>query len=321
MKKGFVVSLMAALGWAGSMATAAQTQVNVEWAGQSLRDVVYKQVAGRELQMDIYFPSAQKPEMAPVIYFVHGGGWAAGNKEKFGQRNVLAVGRKLADAGFVCVSVDYRLCRAGGNVVMRDCVTDAMDGLRFLKKNAARYGIDSSRIVVFGESAGGHIAQMLTLAAPDGFKGDPALAGYRPQPLAGISWYGPTDFTDVNLFKTDLSDKDPNRFGDRITGGKGDYTTNPKAYEEMSPIFWIKKDAPPLLLMQGDTDATIPFAHAPHMKKRADEIGADVEMVIVKHAGHNWRKAGGEIQPGLKEIHQITADFALKQIQSAKRVK
>lgn len=87
------------------------------------------------------------------------------------------------------------------------------------------------------------------------------------------------------------------------------------AFEEMSPYFyfWIKKDSPPLLMMQGDTDATIPLPHAIHLKEKADRIGADVEMIIVKNAGHNWRKAGGDPEPGVKEIKGITAEYALRQ--------
>jgi acetyl esterase/lipase len=316
MKKIFIWMLAATVG--ASCLAKEKAEPQIDWDGPVVRDVLYKNVDGRQLGMDIYLPSGPKLEKAPVLYFVHGGGWAAGNKEKFGQANILGVGRQLSAKGFICVSVSYRLCRTGSSVVMRDCVTDVMDGLRFLKKNAAEYGIDPTRIVVFGESAGGQLVQMLTLADPDVFKGDKALASYKVQPLAGMSWYGPTDFTDVNLFKTDLSDKDPNRFGSRITGGKGDYATNPKAYEEMSSVFWIKKDSPPLLLMQGDTDATIPFAHAPRLKKRADQIGADVTMVTVKHAGHNWRKAGGNPEPGLEEIQRITVEYATKQIKSAK---
>ena len=79
----------------------------------------------------------------------------------------------------------------------------------------------------------------------------------------------------------------------------------------MSPYYWLKADSPPLLLLQGDTDATIPLGHAPHLKKKADEIGADVEMVIIRHAGHNWRKAGGDPEPGIGEIQRITSEFAI----------
>ncbi|VGO15454.1 Carboxylesterase NlhH [Pontiella desulfatans] len=285
----------------------------VLWDAQCFRDVIYKQVDGRKLTLDIYMPPGQPSAKAPVLYYVHGGGWAAGSKDKGGLPLMRPVFLQVAEKGFVCVSINYRLYKKTNGVLMRDCVTDAMDGLRFLKKNAVAYGLDPGRIVVWGDSAGGQLAQMLALADPKTFAGDEALVGYDAKPLAGISWYGPTDFTDVELFKTDLSDKDPDRFGFRITGKEGGFAEFPEAYKEMSPYYWIKKDSPPLLLMQGDADATIPYAHAPHLKKKADQIGAEVEVVVVEKAGHNWRKAGGDPEPGLEEIQRITADYAARQ--------
>ena len=174
-------------------------------------------------------------------------------KEKvLGIHFVLPVFQQLSERGFVCVSVSYRLWKKGRDVLMRDCVTDAMDGLRFLKKHADEYGIDPNRIVVFGDSAGGQIVQILNFTAPDGFPGDADLSAYGVRPVAGISWYGPSDFTNVDLFKTDFSDKDPDRFGARITGNAGGFAANRKAFEEMSSYFWIRKNSPPMLLMQGD---------------------------------------------------------------------
>jgi acetyl esterase/lipase len=288
------------------------------WDGESFLDVTYKQVEGRSIKMDIYMPPSGKPASAPVLYYVHGGGWAAGSKEKGGLPLMLPVFEQVAEKGFVCVSINYRLCKKNTGVLMRDCVTDAMDGLRFLKKNAVQYGLDPDRMVVWGDSAGGQLAQMLALADPKTFVGDEALAAYDVNPIAGISWYGPTDFTDVELFKTDLSDKNPNRFGERITGTSGGYAENPKAYEEMSPVYWIRKNSPPLFLLQGDTDATIPLPHALRLKEKADQIGADVELVIVKHAGHNWRRAGGDPEPGLEQIQRMTAEYAVRQVETSK---
>ncbi|MEP2775912.1 MAG: alpha/beta hydrolase [Luteolibacter sp.] len=302
-----------------SIASARQPVSEVPWEGESFLNVIYKQVDGRQIRMDIYLPPGEKSEAAaPVIYYVHGGGWAAGSKAKGGLPLMLPVFRQLAEKGFVCVSIDYRLYKPGNGVLMRDCVTDAVDGLRFLKKEAKQYGIDPDKIVVWGDSAGGQLAQMLALADPKTFPGDESLAEFDVQPIAGISWYGPTDFTDTKLFKVDSSDKEPDRFGSRITGTEGGYAENPKAYEEMSPYFWISKQSPPMLLIQGDKDTTIPLAHAPHLKEKADKIGADVTMMIVKNAGHNWRKVGGEIEPSLEEIQRITADFASRHIERSK---
>ena len=82
-----------------------------------------------------------------------------------------------------------------------------------------------------------------------------------------------------------------------------------RLYREMSPINYLKKDSPPLLMIQGDGDTTIPVKHAYYMQERAKEIGAPVEILIVKNSGHNWRKAGGEISPTREEIVARSAQF------------
>ena len=64
--------------------------------------------------------------------------------------------------------------------------------------------------------------------------------------------------------------------------------------------------------MAAENDETIPVAHAYHMKKQADDIGANVEIFIVKNAGHNWRKAGGKINPTAEVIVQETVGFINK---------
>ncbi|GAB5559030.1 MAG: hypothetical protein SynsKO_06770 [Synoicihabitans sp.] len=283
-----------------------------DWAGESFRDIVYKRVGSTELHLDVFLPSVKKMGSAPVIYFVHGGGWAAGSKEKFSSRLFLPVFEKLAEAGFVGVAVQYRLARKGRGVLMRDCVTDAMDGLRYLHRNADRLGIDPERVVVFGDSAGGQLIQMLNLAGPDEFKGDEALAPFEVRPLGAISWYGPTDFTDTALFETDFSDKNPDRFGDRIVGGGKSYADNPAAFEEMSPYYWIQSDSPPMLLIQGNRDATIPLAHAMHLQRKANQIGAKLETIIVENSGHNWRSAGEDPRPAVSEIQLRTVEYALQ---------
>ena len=162
---------------------------------------------------------------------------------------------------------------------------------------------------MFGDSAGGQLIQMLNLAGPDEFQGDAALAPFGVKPIGAVSWYGPTDFTDSTLFETDFSDKNPDRFGERIVGSGKSYADQPKAFEEMSPYYWIRPDSPPMLLIQGNRDSTIPLAHAIHLQEKANRIGADVESIIVENSGHNWRGVDGDIAPSREEIQQITVEY------------
>lgn len=207
------------------------------------------------------------------------------------------------------VSVDYRLCNKGGTVAMRDCVIDSKDALRYLAKNAEALGVDPERFYVMGDSAGGQIAQMLLLSSPASLVGDPQLAEASYRIIAGVSWYGPCDFEDPNLFNHDDRPDFRDRFGARIVITEVSAEEKLKLYREMSPVQYLSKDSPPLLMIQGDKDTTIPVKHAYYMKEKAEAASAPVEIMIIKNAGHNWRKVGTDIEPTADDIVARTVGF------------
>jgi acetyl esterase/lipase len=280
--------------------------------GTKKLNIKYKTTLEVDLYLDIYYPSKQSEKNGyPVLIYVHGGGWATGSKQNITKGLFKETFEKLVDHGFAVVSVNYRLTRHK-SVVMRDCVVDVMDAVRYLSKNNGILGLDSNRIFVLGDSAGGQLAQMLTLADPSKFPGDSALFNYHYKIIAGVSWYGPSDFTRLELFQTGDSTKNADRFGGRILKPESDPSQKDAFYKEMSPVYYLTPQSPPLYMMAAEDDTTIPVAHAYHMKKNAEIIGAPVELFIAKNAGHNWRNVGGEINPSKDVIVQKTIDFFLK---------
>jgi acetyl esterase/lipase len=280
--------------------------------GKKNLNIKYKTTEAEDLYLDIYYPTQNMGDKKlPVVFYTHGGGWFNGSKENIVRKPVAAPFLELLKNGFAVVSINYRLTRRK-SVLMRDCVIDAMDALRFLSKNSDAFALDTNSVYPIGDSAGAHIAQMITLANPDDFKGDKKLFGNSYNVIAGVSWYGPSDFTIKKLFETTDKTKNPDRFSSRITKTESNPKRIAQMYKEMSPIFYLTKNSPPLFMMAADNDTTIPVGHAYHMKKKADEIDANVDMFIVKNAGHNWRKAGGNIDPTLEVITQKTVDFFLK---------
>jgi dipeptidyl aminopeptidase/acylaminoacyl peptidase len=99
------------------------------------------------------------------------------------------------------------------------------------------------------------------------------------------------------------------RFGSRILKAGADEKTKLVTYREVSPVNYLRPNSPPLLMMQGDQDPTIPVQHAHYMKERADAVKAPVETFIVQNSGHNWREVGGMLRPNLDEIMIKTAAF------------
>lgn len=291
-----------------------KTREPLETGAERKLAVVYKTVDKRKLEFDMYYPDAGASRPCPVIVYTHGGGWAAGSR--FGASNGLfaPLFNALVKKGFCVVSIDYRLCRKGGAIRMRDCVIDSKDAIRYLVKNSDTLNIDAERLFVFGDSAGGHIAQMLLLTPSKTLAGDVNLAKVDYKVVAGVSWYGPSDFEKQDLFNHDDRPNFRDRFGPRIVG-EGEVTPTEKLrlYREMSPVNYIKKDSPPLLMIQGDKDTTIPVKHAHHMAKRAKQSKASVQILLVKNAGHNWRKVGADIEPSRDEILEATVKFFVAQ--------
>ncbi|MDF1825984.1 MAG: prolyl oligopeptidase family serine peptidase, partial [Verrucomicrobiales bacterium] len=185
------------------------------------------------------------------------------------------------------------------------------------KKHAEKFQLDMDRVVTFGGSAGGHLAMMVALSGPKEFEGDPLLRDYIVNPAGCITLFGPSSFMDPSLFLSGVDGArqlDGSRFAERMIKG-AEASTYEKAeaplrgmMKKMSPITYLEKDSPPILSIHGDRDVLIPKHHSAYLKESADKIGARVEVVIVKGAGHGF--SGEKISPTQSEIYEIMGRFA-----------
>jgi acetyl esterase/lipase len=278
-------------------------------AGRQLRNVLYKRTPQEDLYIDVYYPAGNHPAPLPVVIYTHGGGWVTGSKQGIAAGPMSQVGLKLLDAGFCVVAVNYRLWNSKAGIVMRDCVIDAKDAVRYLAFRADELGLDVLRFHTFGDSAGGQIAQMLLLTSAECLPGEPTLAAATYRMCGGVSWYGPCDFEHVELSNHDDRPNFRDRFGPRILPPGANPQEKTARYREMSPVTYLTAGSPPLLLIHGVADTTIPVKHARFLEQRADEIGAAVEVIVVRHAGHNWRAEGEPLQPSVDTIIDATVQF------------
>jgi acetyl esterase/lipase len=292
--------------------SSARTPINLK------PDIVYKTTAERDLHLDLFYPAADLEGAYPLVVYTHGGGWAAGSKNKArGRSSIARTVRGLTEAGFCVAAVQYRLCNQGDTRI-RDCVTDAMDAVRYLAKHGKALHLDSTRVFTFGDSAGGQLAQMVLLTAADDFPGAVELAGQRYTMVAGVSWYGPCDFEKTELFNPDGRANFRDRFGARVLKPETRPADKLRFYREVSPVNYLRKESPPLLMIQGDKDTTIPVHHAHYMQEKAKACAAPVEIFIVKNAGHNWREVDAPIEPPRDEIVQRTVDFLVTELNQEK---
>lgn len=271
------------------------------------RNLVYKTVDGESLDMILFLPKGETSGEMPVMLYTHGGGWGGGDKFKVFRGAFLGTLRLLLDNGIACASIEYRLTRIGKSTAV-DCVTDCKDAARFLVKNADRYGLDPNRMGVWGGSAGGHLSLMTGLANNALFPGDEKLSDADPQFRCIASYYPAVSFLKLELSKGTNFEK-PQRLVPMI-GGLLEEKRDVAAL--ISPSEHIEKDSPPVLLLHGDNDTTLPIAHSRYFMKIAKEKGADAQLLTVKGGGHSF--TGKNISPSMPEIHRIAAEFMISKL-------
>ena len=224
---------------------------------EEILDIEYGTGGERKLQLDLYLPKGRK-KTTPAIIFIHGGAWKGGKR---GDMKFYCV--KFAEKGYVTATVTYRLM---GEACFPAAVHDVKCAVRWLRANAAKYQVDSERIVVSGNSAGGHLSMMI------GYSDDPSLEGsggnnnVSSRVCAVVNFYGPTDLT------TDFANEQ--ELVREFVGGKT-FDEAPEAYKLASPLFHLTRDDPPTLIFHGTIDSTVPVIQADILAEKLKELGID----------------------------------------------
>ncbi len=263
------------------------------------RDVVYGTAGETSLHLDLYRPRDESPSPLPCVVFLHGGGWWTGDKEDPPIKD-------MARRGFAVASVEYRL---SDTAHFPAALEDSKCAVRFLRANAARYGIDPERIGVMGGSAGGHLALMVAFIssstgsgeAPESFEGTGGNPGVSSAVRCVCAWFPPTDFT----LRLDGCKDEVERFlGASLEKDRA-------LHVRASPITHAKKEAPPVLLVHGDHDTDVPFEQSRVLQARLEALGVPTELVVVKNAEHSFYAVKGlpTPEPSPREILRLTEAF------------
>src|SRR5690348_10894060 len=243
-------------------------------------DVVYGEVSGyRPLELDLYLPREDRP--APVIVLVHGGGWRRGSR-----RHPLPVlgadfYDRLAAQGFAVAAIDYRL---SGEARFPAPLDDVRTAIGWVGEHAAGYGLDTGRVFLWGDSAGGHLA---LLAALTGAAAHAVVAWFPVTDLAGL----PSDVADAG----GVPDPGPDSREALLLGAPA--AAVPDLAREASPVAHASAAAPPVLLMHGAADDLVPPAQSVRLAGALREAGATVELELVPGATHFWQ--GASDVPGI----------------------
>jgi acetyl esterase/lipase len=289
LKTAFLVVLM-------GLALAAQT-------------VEYSNV-GAKMEMDIVRP-ANATTPAPAVLLVHGGGFRAGNRQSY-----AALAQKLAARGYVAATASYRLAPRHQ---FPAAVEDVKAAVRFLRANAAKYGIDSERIGAWGGSAGGHLVLMLGLTGDVAeFEGTGPNREFSSKVQAVVNYYGPTDFTQSYSKSVDAAVVLPMWLG-------GHLDQNRKIHQKASPLNWVTPNAAPIISIHGTKDAYVAYEHSVMLTERLLAAGAEAELETISGAGHGFKGADAEkaealglafldrqLKPNVPQTRLLLSDHGMK---------
>lgn len=222
--------------------------------------IVYAHYGQREMQLDLWKPKATGKPL-PAVVCIHGGGWFKGERS-----SMANLAQALAAEGFVTATISYRL---SGEARFPAAIQDCKAAVRFLRANAAKFGIDANAIGVTGLSAGGHLAALLTTSG-----GVKELEGEGGHPdassavQAGIAMGAQSDLETTRI--GDLSSKPDDPFYRTFLGDS--QSKIPQTYALASPRHHLDKGDPPLLFMTGELDDA---------STRADEMRDDLAKVAI----------------------------------------
>lgn len=233
-------------------------------------------IDGTELRAAVYRPAlAAGP--APVIVYIHGGGFQAGTFTE-----TAADLRWFADRGWLVVSVEYRLF-SPGNPTWDQATRDAGCGLAWVAENAVRFGGDPARIALLGDSAGGNLAINIGFAAASGrATADCASEVIVPRAIAAL--YPAVDVASIYSDGFPIPGFEPTMLVKGYIGGEPD--AYPDRVAAVSSATYVTAEAPPTLIVLPENDSLVVAHGTEAFVEEAKAAGADLELVRIPFANH-----------------------------------
>ena len=263
------------------------------------RDLIYGRVGERELPLDLYLPP-DTSSAVPVVIWVHGGGWRGGSKGNGGR--ALNMTRR----GFAVVDVEYRL---SGEALFPAQIEDCKTAVRWVRANAKKYNLDPDRIGAWGSSAGGHLVAMMGLTHDENVFETDDHSQYSSQVQAICNWFGPTDFLRMNDFEGRIDHDAVDSPESRLIGGP--IQENKEKVAAANPIIYVSKNDPPMLIMHGGKDLSVPYNQSELLYAAMQKAGLDVTLYKVVNAGHGF---GNATQDSAASLFEMSAQFLEKHL-------
>lgn len=248
------------------------------------------------MQLDLYAPTKKVYVKTPVIFYIHGGAWIGGHRESINLNRFNGAINELRESGYAIISPDYSIAMLGKSP-FPDCIIDGLDAVEWAKVHADEYNFDLNNFGILGESAGAHIGMMMafpdtalfsTLHKPTHF--NYMVDVYGPTKMEGIYHSKLADSLDVIL--TEL----PGFISEKFNVANYLFGFDPKvdtvrAIEMMktfSPYNYVKKNAPPMLIIHGDNDIVVPFEQSLLLSEKLCQNGVKTEFHRLENVNHGF---------------------------------
>ena len=282
--------ILRSLGWSLSVALVALVVASAQAADppavEFREEVEYGTGDGEKLTLNLAKPAKADGKL-PVLVYIHGGGWAGGNKRDLNQAIKDAAAR-----GYLAVSVGYRLAPKH---LFPAQVEDAKCAVRWLRAHADELGIDPNRIGAVGFSAGAHLAMMLGFMDPgDGLEGSGGWPDQSSKVQAVVAYFGPTNL-DAEYPETSRA------IVRNFIGGTREEKR--ETYQKASPITYADQGDAPLLIFHGTKDVLVPHDQAIQLVDRLSEAGVPGRIEIMLGANHGW--GGKELERTLEGTNEF----------------
>ena len=265
------------------------------------RDLVFATVGEHELKLDLFLQLDNKS--APLVVWIHGGGWRAGSRKSPRIQGVTKFGYALA-------SISYRFT---DQAIFPAQIHDCKAAIRWLRAHEDRYGYDARWIAVAGSSAGGHLALLLGVSG-----GEPDMEGnvgifpdQSSTVQAVIDYFGPSDF--ILRGQTQPERAYTEKSGSfALLGGRRQGKVSPAMERLASPSSYVSKNDPPLLVFHGDADEVVLLDQSQRIVTLYREAGLSARLFTLVGAGH------GEKRFFVGDPFTTMVDFLDRQIQRAR---
>ena len=262
-----------------SLASAFAAGTNTPFA--RTEDVIYGRKFGTALTLDVFHPEPTNNGCG--IIFVMSGGW-------FSSHDAIAPSsfEPFLKRGYTVFAVVHG---SQPKFQIPEIMQDMHRSVRFIRANAAKYGVDPRRLGVSGASAGGHLSLVLDTQGAEGAENakDPVDRGSSAV-QAVACFFPPTDF--LNYGKPGESALGENILKD-FKSAFGNVPTNAVEKEkfgrQISPIYHVTSNLPPTFIIHGDADKLVPIQQAESFIEAAKKLGATAKLVVKKGGGHGWK--------------------------------